>query len=76
MWLPASTTIIHFDSESGLNVAALDENRAYLSTGAAMNSSTHSMAGAQRVRELTPGALAVADAMLAWAPAPWCPNVF
>jgi hypothetical protein len=31
--------IIHFDSERGLNVAALVENRAYLSTGAAMNSS-------------------------------------
>ncbi|MEA2503620.1 MAG: hypothetical protein QOG36_663, partial [Actinomycetota bacterium] len=30
--------IIHFDSERGLNVAALVENRAYLSTRAAMNS--------------------------------------
>jgi hypothetical protein len=32
--------IIHFDSERGLNVAALVENRAYLSTRAAMNPET------------------------------------
>src|SRR5437660_3229874 len=38
MWLSRLHHIIHFDSERGLNVAALDENRAYLSTGAAMNS--------------------------------------
>jgi hypothetical protein len=34
------------------------------------------MAVAGRVRELTPGALGVADAIFAWTPAPWCPNVF
>ncbi|HEY7756547.1 MAG TPA: GNAT family N-acetyltransferase [Actinomycetota bacterium] len=31
---------------------------------------------AGRVRERTPDALAVADAMFGWDPAPWCPYVF
>lgn len=31
---------------------------------------------AGRVDELTPGALARADAMLGWSPLPWCPQVF
>src|SRR6267142_3713102 len=39
MWLSGLHHIIHFDSERGLNVAALVENRADPSTGAAMNSS-------------------------------------
>ena len=31
---------------------------------------------AGRVREERPGALARADALFAWDPAPWCPFVF
>jgi hypothetical protein len=31
---------------------------------------------AGRVDERTPGALARADAMFTWDPAPWCPYVF
>jgi len=35
-----------------------------------------SLARAGRVREHTPGALALADAMFGWTRAPWCPNHF
>jgi predicted acetyltransferase len=31
---------------------------------------------AGRIQEITPGALARADAMFAWDPPPWCPHVF
>ena len=34
------------------------------------------LAAAGRVEERTPGALARADAMFRWRPAPWCPAVF
>lgn len=34
------------------------------------------LARAGRVTEVTPGALARADAMFAWDPPPWCPNLF
>jgi hypothetical protein len=59
------------DGEPDLELGVAELAGAYLGT-----SSLHAMAGAQRVRELRPGALAVADAMFAWAPAPWCPDVF
>ena len=34
------------------------------------------LAGALRVEELAPGAIARADAMFGWRPLPWCPEIF
>jgi predicted acetyltransferase len=68
---PSGTECVPTDSEPDLELGVAELAGAYLGT-----SSLHSMARARRVRELTPGALAVADALFAWAPAPWCPNVF
>jgi hypothetical protein len=31
---------------------------------------------AGRIEELTPGALALADGILGWHVAPWCPQIF
>lgn len=49
----------------------VDLAAAYLGT-----CSLTSLARAGRVVEHAPGALARADALFAWDPAPWCPNVF
>jgi predicted acetyltransferase len=68
---PSGTECVPTDSEPDLELGVAELAGAYLGT-----SSLHSMAKAGRVRELTPGALAVGDALFAWAPAPWCPNVF
>jgi predicted acetyltransferase len=68
---PSGTECVLTDAEPDLELGVAELAGAYLGT-----SSLHSMAGAGRVRELTPGALAVADGLFAWAPAPWCPNVF
>jgi predicted acetyltransferase len=68
---PSGTECVPTDSEPDLELGVAELAGAYLGT-----SSLQSMARAGRVRELTPGALAVADALFAWAPAPWCPNIF
>jgi predicted acetyltransferase len=68
---PSGAECVPTDGEPDLELGVAELAGAYLGT-----SSLHAMAAAQRVRELTPGALAVADALFAWAPAPWCPNVF
>jgi predicted acetyltransferase len=68
---PSSAECVPTDGNPDLELGVAELAAAYLGT-----SSLQSMAGARRVRELTPGALAVADAMFAWAPAPWCPNIF
>jgi len=58
-------------AEPDLELDAADLATAYLGT-----TSFHSLAAAGRVVERTPGAVARTDALFAWAPAPWCPNVF
>ena len=59
------------DGEPDLALAAAGLAAAYLGT-----TSFSSLAGAGRVVERSPGAVARADTLFAWAPAPWCPNVF
>ena len=54
-----------------LALDAADLAAAYLGT-----TSFHSLAGAGQVVERSPGAVARADTLFGWAPAPWCPNVF
>ena len=56
-------------ADLALDVAAL--GAAYL--GAV---SFRELAGALRVEELTEGAAARADALFAWRPLPWCPEIF
>jgi predicted acetyltransferase len=68
---PSGTECVPANGQPDLELGAAELAGVYLGT-----SSLHSMAGARRVRELTRGALDVADALFAWAPAPWCPNVF
>jgi predicted acetyltransferase len=68
---PSGAECVPADGDPDLELGVAELAGAYLGT-----SSLQSMAGAGRVRELTPGALAVADALFAWAPAPWCPNIF
>ena len=54
-----------------LSVDAADLAAVYL--GGARFGTLHR---AERVVEVTPGALARADAMFTWDPPPWCPHVF
>ena len=68
---PSGTECVPTDGEPDIELGVAELAGVYLGT-----SSLHSLAGARRVRELTPGILGVADALFAWAPAPWCPNVF
>ena len=59
------------DRQPDLALDAADLAAAYLGM-----TSFSSLAGAGRVVEGSPGAVARADTLFAWAPAPWCPNVF
>jgi predicted acetyltransferase len=68
---PSGAECVPTDGEPDLELGVAELAGAYLGT-----SPLHAMAGAQRVHELTPGALAAADTLFAWTPAPWCPNVF
>jgi predicted acetyltransferase len=57
--------------EPDLVCTASDVGAAYLG-----GTSLRQLHRAGRVDERTAGALALADAMFAWDPAPWCPYVF
>jgi predicted acetyltransferase len=68
---PSGAECVPTQHEPDLELGVADLAGAYLGT-----TSLHSMAGAGLVRELTRGALGVADVLFASAPAPWCPNIF
>ncbi len=68
---PSGNECVPTTAEPDLELGASELAGVYLGT-----TSMQSMAWAGRVFELSPGALAAADTLFAWAPGPWCPNVF
>lgn len=68
---PRGATCTPTGHDPDLELGVDDLAGAYLGTA-----SLSGPARAGRVRVLTEGALATADTLFGWAPAPWCPNVF
>jgi predicted acetyltransferase len=68
---PGEANVTRTAMEPDLVGTASDLGAAYLG-----GTSLRQLHRAGRVEERTPGALATADAMFAWDPAPWCPYVF
>ena len=68
---PGGASCVRSDGAPDLSLSVNDLGAAFLG-----GTRLSSLARAGRVREHTPGKLALADAMFAWSRAPWCPNHF